>query len=855
MGFFNSTVRQSSHLTKGFSLDLYHKGQCVACPLKGQRGGCMKPSGSKGPEVYFLGEAPGRTEVEEGRQFVGASGRLLRSKLPKKWEPRIRWNNTVRCRPTMPGGKKDRQPSVIEMECCRPSVVEDIERTKPIAVFGFGGTPLTWATGQTGIAKWRGRVTPVKIGSHTCWFFPMYHPAYVARTINPKARGVNDYGSEIEFVFTLDLQRAFALLGELPDPVVYDRDMALRGIDFVTGCRGEQDVDKVVRFLMELYNEKVVGLDYETNGLQPYREGTKILTVALSAKNRSMAFPIDHSKSQFTQAQKRKVLNAYKLFLKKAKCRKVVHNLPFELEWTGVKLDEDLIHGTRWECTQTQAYILDERQGRNKPGCLSLKFLCIQYFGLDFKNLNPVDRQDLDNTPLDEVLRYNVVDARFHRLLFLKQRRRLIDEGLTEQYQHNLRRLPTLALTKIQGVPISQRQVSKFHDLYSQKVEEAESELAKTAGVKRFQQQKGKPFQASSNADVLYLLADVLGLDLEEDQDGKRSVDAVALQRIKHPVAALLLKYRNAAKMLSTYVLPVREGAVHLYPGSVVHPAIRTTTTETNRTSSEDPNIQNWPKRKNKEIRRQAKGKKGYRFVSFDYAGIQARNVAMESRDKALVKAFWHRYDIHSDWMERIVKIYPSWIPKGLDKASKKAFRHRAKNEFVFPSFFGAQSYSISKSLGIPEKAVQKLLDEFWSMFPDIHNWHKKIHRDYREFGYVTGLSGFRRRAPISPTQLINAPVQADESTIVMDAMCRLSEMQDPRYQSCLMVHDDLTFVWHENEIDNNAEVVITAMLDTSYAWAKIVPLGVEMQVGKNWADQEPVGEFFSDTWQGKLTS
>ncbi len=69
-------------------------------------------------------------------------------------------------------------------------------------------------------------------------------------------------------------------------------------------------------------------------------------------------------------------------------------------------------------------------------------------------------------------------------------------------------------------------------------------------------------------------------------------------------------------------------------------------------------------------------------------------------------------------------------------------------------------------------------------------------HKNYQCTGYVTGLSGFRRRAPFGLNELINVPIQADEGCMVLDAMSRLSELGDPRFQAALEIHDDLTFIW-----------------------------------------------------------
>ena len=97
----------------------------------------------------------------------------------------------------------------------------------------------------------------------------------------------------------------------------------------------------------------------------------------------------------------------------------------------------------------------------------------------------------------------------------------------------------------------------------------------------------------------------------------------------------------------------------------------------------------------------------------------------------------------------------------------------------------------------------------------------------------MTGLSGFRRHAPVAHTEIINTPIQSDEALIVFDAMARLAELQDPRFHALFMIHDDISFLWPEKEIDNNAKTVIDTMLNCPFEWTKIVPISVEMSVGR----------------------
>jgi DNA polymerase-1 len=239
------------------------------------------------------------------------------------------------------------------------------------------------------------------------------------------------------------------------------------------------------------------------------------------------------------------------------------------------------------------------------------------------------------------------------------------------------------------------------------------------------------------------------------------------------------------------------------------------------------------------------------RVVAFDYAGIQARNVAMESLDQKLVEAFWNNYDIHSAWRERIQKRCPKWMPKNADKGVLGHYRHLTKNKFVFPTFFGAHPFSMAANLGIPADACEDIRDEFFDEFRGIKKWHDGLEEHYYKHGYVTGKSGFICRAPISSNQRINLPIQGDEAIIVLDAASRLAEMQDPRYIPMLEIHDDLTFLWPKDEIERRSEVVIEAMINVPFEWANVVPIEVEASMGEDWLNLKEFGKFSNNKWGG----
>lgn len=855
MGFFHVEEAKSDDFLRGVSVEFLHQHQCKVCPLAKQQGLTsphMAPSGSDSPIIYILGGAPSAEDDAKGIQFSGKAGRLMNFRIPRDWQKHLRFNNVVRTRP--PNGD---DPGMAEVECCRPSVVRDIEETKPVAIFGYGNIPLKWVIGEIGVTKWCGRRIPVKIGKHTCWYYPMMHPSDVLRTRRYAPQTTHEFGSDEEFVFAADMKRAFSEVEDLPDPVVHTEADATAGVRCIDGSGGWRDVDAVEDHLKACAREELIGFDYEANRTRPFAAGAKILSFAASGLVAgTLAVALYHRGSKWSREQREAVLDLLEDFFYTAPCTKLAHNVVYELEWTGYFFGRKAIRAQPWGDSISQAYILDERQGMLKLGLLTL-----QYFGINIKKIFNVDTTNLDSVPVNRVLTYNGVDAKYHLLLYLEQEKRLEEEGLTEVYEQQLRRAPTMALTQLNGVPVDMDENQRLWEEFGGTLDDAADALAKLACVKTFRSRKGRDFIPSSNPDTLYLLKSILGYT-----DVPNS-DKAVLKGINHEFCELMLEYREAYKIVSTYLDPLRDPDDRksekndkpscVFPDGLMHPSFAITKTRTWRTSSEDTNVQNWPKRDHKEIRKQVRHKYK-KIVSFDYAGIQARNVAMESRDKNLVAAFWDRYDIHRDWMERIIQLHPKWVTEGAkniatDKDLASRYRSIAKNKLVFPLFFGAQPKSVARDLNASEHVGEVLSEEFWHRFSGIKDWQERTRDNYTETGYVTGLSGFRRRAPVAWTEIINTPIQSDEAAIVCDAMNRLSELGDDRYQASLEIHDDLTFIWDADEVDKNAEVVIGMMLKVPFEWAQIVPLGVEMSIGDNWAEQKQVGEYFSDHWDGNF--
>jgi DNA polymerase len=151
---------------------------CVACPeLAATRQHVVVgdvPTAGR-PRFALVGEAPGATEDETGRPFVGKSGALLDLLLNDAGLDRNEAAvlNIVKCRP--PG---NRTPKAAEVARCSGWLRRQLELLDPPVVVALGLSAATWFLGpRTVLAQVRGR--PHGIGGRAVW--ATYHPSAAIR--------------------------------------------------------------------------------------------------------------------------------------------------------------------------------------------------------------------------------------------------------------------------------------------------------------------------------------------------------------------------------------------------------------------------------------------------------------------------------------------------------------------------------------------------------------------------------------------------------------------------------------------------------------------------------------------------
>lgn len=142
-------------------------------------------------KILFLGEAPGKTEVELGKPFVGLAGSNFEKYINSIGLSRneIRITNTCYLRPikikTNPNGKEtisNRTPNTKEIKLFWDVLEDEIKLVNPKIIITLGNVPLKRLTNQKAIGECHG--VDSFSTKYNCLIFPMYHPSALSYNRN-----------------------------------------------------------------------------------------------------------------------------------------------------------------------------------------------------------------------------------------------------------------------------------------------------------------------------------------------------------------------------------------------------------------------------------------------------------------------------------------------------------------------------------------------------------------------------------------------------------------------------------------------------------------------------------------------
>jgi len=409
--------------------------------------------------------------------------------------------------------------------------------------------------------------------------------------------------------------------------------------------------------------------------------------------------------------------------------------------------------------------------------------------------------------------------------------------GLGKLYEEmDLPLVPVLARMEQAGVKIDTAALARMSNELEREIAAKEKEIYEAAGMEF---NVGSPKQLG---DVLFNRMNLpKPVKYGKGRTISTAVDVLEELAEDHPIARMVLDYRQLTKLKSTYVdaLPAM---INPATGRL-HTTFYQAGTATGRLSSANPNLQNIPVRTElgRGIRAAFIAEPGHVLVTADYSQIELRLLAHFSRDPILVEAYRRGDDIHTLTASQVFGVPPLMVTPD----------HRRQAKVVnFGIVYGLSAFGLSQQLGIEPGEAKQFITNYFEKYKGVRAFIDRTLEEARRELKVKTLFGRVRPIPdinsknvnqrgFAERTAVNTPLQGTAADLIKIAMIRIDAAlreQGLKSRMTLQVHDELVFEVPEDEVEIMQRLVREHM---EKAHALAVPLEVEMGVGENWRDLE----------------
>jgi DNA polymerase-1 len=394
--------------------------------------------------------------------------------------------------------------------------------------------------------------------------------------------------------------------------------------------------------------------------------------------------------------------------------------------------------------------------------------------------------------------------------------------------------VPVLARMEQAGVKIDTVALSQMSSELEREIAAQEKEIFEVAGMEF---NVGSPKQLG---DVLFNRMNLpKPVKYGKGRTISTAVDVLEELAENHPIARMVLDYRQLTKLKSTYVdtLPA---LINPATGRL-HTTFGQTGTATGRLSSANPNLQNIPIRTElgRGIRAAFIAEPGHVLLTADYSQIELRLLAHFSRDPLLVEAYRRGDDIHTLTASQVFGVPPLMVTPD----------HRRQAKVVnFGIVYGLSAFGLSQQLGIEPSAAKQFISAYFEKYKGVRAFIDKTLEQARREMKVRTLFGRVRPIPdinsknvnqrgFAERTAVNTPLQGTAADLIKIAMIRIDAALRERglkSRMTLQVHDELVFEIPENEVEA-MQPLVREHMEKVHALA--VPLQVDMGLGRNWRD------------------
>jgi DNA polymerase-1 len=575
----------------------------------------------------------------------------------------------------------------------------------------------------------------------------------------------------------------------------------------------------------------IFGYDIETNKLDPYAPGARMLTFAWAEGTR--------------KAQARKpdagCDPALRVLLRAPAAQCVGHNLGFDIPWT------ERVFGTRVRCSLFDTMIAQYRLDENVPN--KLEDTAQRWLGEG--KLHGIDRRKLEDEPIDKVLAYNARDAVLAYRLYKPLAEALAKEGLRDLFDLDMRLLRVLIDLRHRGVLVDWKALAKINKGTEAEIAKLERSLVRRAG---------RNINLRSNKQLADLLVNKWDVPIvkESKKTGAPSFDKEALAFLRTEPGLTTKEKKWLADFGRCKDLLTRkssfmdkwpehkgvDGRIHTTfnlgraeverRGAGARSAMKGTVT--GRLSSSEPNLQNVPKR-DTILRPCFVPARGWKLAKGDYSQIELRVAGWLSGDPAMRGIFERGEDFHTATLAQLeglayeeavkrVKAQPAWSRK-----------RDACKRVNFGSIYGAwpeRIWRVARTDGfdVTLGEIKEVWEKQHEAFPGFWRWVDVVRFMAERDGKVTSPFGAVRRLPAAQgrgwrekgeaqRQAVNHLVQNAALEVLRRALLVIERGAQPTFRTVLTVHDEVVVEYKGWKKATMESLLRSCMVDDVLVWMR----------------------------------
>ena len=810
----------------------FDQSKCEGCLVDGE----CTPSGPVGdPDARFMvvTDMPSQAGAREGRLLPPGAMRVFANEMEAGGfgKEDFQFYPAVRCafNQDMYTG---RQKTAIKKHC-RAHFLDQVAEHKPVAIIPLGAEAATQTFGKaTKITKVRG--LPHESDELGVPVFPLSSPGLVVAYPQNGPLFAADVQSFTRFVD-------------------FDYNAASSSVE-----HGDYKLVTDLQFLID-EDAEILSFDTETTGLRWYKGGCDVRTYnpAIHKGNQNfdpryqiltMQFTTapgtgymlvwDHPENPIPEADKPRLRNQLRKLLCKEERIVVGHNTKFDNVGLWTK------EGIRFRIgggTLLMVAMLDENAPEKNLDVMT-KIHVPEMAGYSDQFNATVDKSRMWEVSIDETRGYGCGDTDAAYRLYHKLEEELsADPKQWANYCHvGIPGLQALAAMETRGMDIdTERQLPTFQAFMEIEVARQFNELIamvpRSIKLKHIEMCGGNVEKALSFGrkdfvkDILFYHPDgfklrprvftktTKNLPKHLQEPSCSSKDHLPYFFEDCPFTYMLAEYIKDERLLNTNVIGFEKKYV---VGSRVRPAYSLSRTVTGRTSSDDPNGQNYPKRstKSKEYRKMFVAPEGYFVAELDLSQAELRIAASMANDPTMLEIYRQAGDIHTATATIVMGVTMEQF-RLLPKVDQKIARQKAKSvNFGFLYGMGWRKFIVfaktQYGVEFTEKEAKRIRADFFKKYHRLPTWHKNMRDFAMDHKFVRSYSGRVRHLPMVDSgeeyiqqealrQGINSPVQEFGSSLGVMALGRMEEVIDPQYMQIVgFIHDAIVVYIKKEYLD-----------------------------------------------------